>query len=263
MRRWIKHHIPQIMAIFFWISMISLIYTTLDSNNITLEQFLINLESDITRNWYGAVAFIILFALFRPFTLIPAIILVALGGRIFGVWEGFIYGLIAKTLSAVIPYYAGQLFAGDVQTEESANPLRRMGQRLAIFLRGNAFESLVVLRLAHIPYDAVSFAAGNVHIPLRMFMLATFVGNISGTYAFAALGASVEGSIFDGDYHFNVGLLISSLVVFVVSIGAARYLRLREQRLTDNPDYADWLTYFNQKLDAMRNATTGFFSFNG
>ncbi len=222
--QFLRRHFPRIVAILFWLSAILAIHLTLQHNHLTLVQLAAKLEVVMATHWYGPVLFFVIF-IFRPFTLIPAIILVALGGRIFGLEVGFIVGLFAKTASAIIPYYGGRLFAGELDAGEVHGKIRRLSQRIARFLRRNAFEALVAMRLVHVPYDVVSFVAGNLYMPFRVFIGGTFVGNIAGVYGFTALGASLHGDVISGKLHVDLPLVISSLAVFTASIIASCLLR--------------------------------------
>lgn len=213
-------YLPQIAAVFVWIGLILAVYIYLQLTKLTLEEAIKKLELLMITRWYGPVIFFALF-LFRPFTLVPAIVFVALGGRIFGLWMGFVYGLSAMTISAVLPYYAGRLFAGQINTTRQLGGARRVSQ----FVRANPFEALLALRLVNVVYDIVSFVSGSLKVPLRVFLAATLLGNLSIAYTFAALGASLEGDVFDGKISFNGDMLFSSVVVFVISLGVSRYLR--------------------------------------
>lgn len=213
-------YLPQIAAVFVWIGLILAVYIYLQLTKLTLEEAIKKLELLMITRWYGPVIFFGLF-LFRPFTLVPAIVFVALGGRIFGLWMGFVYGLSAMTISAVLPYYAGRLFAGQINNTRQLGGARRVSQ----FVRANPFEALLALRLVNVVYDIVSFVSGSLKVSLRIFLAATLLGNLSVAYTFAALGASLEGDIFDGELSFNGDMLFSSAVVFVISLGISRYLR--------------------------------------
>lgn len=240
----IRRYGLQAAAVTFWLGAVLVLYYVLQAKNITLSQLADQLETEMAAHWYGPVIFFVVF-LVRPFTLIPGIAFVALGGVIFGFGGGFVYSLLSLTASAIIPYQAGRLFAAEIEAEdtpdtsEAPGRFRRIMQRMAQFIRQNAFESILALRLAYAPYDIVSVVAGNIHVPFRVFLLATFVGNISVTFTFTAIGVSLEGGVFDERLQASdEGLLLSSIVVFVFSIAAARYLRRDVNRRTRKPQDA-------------------------
>lgn len=232
MLKWLRAYVLQISAVAFWIGMIAFIFYTLDANNLTLGEFLTDLENHIQSAWYGIIAYLILFAVFRPFILVPTIIILALGGRIFGLIPGFLIGSLGMSLSAIIPYYAGRIFYSKGTEVEPVGVMRRFARRVSKFLRKNAFEALVVMRMTHVPYDGVCFAAGYIKVPFNRYWWGTFVGNIPAAYPFAALGASIEGDLLTGDYSLNEGILASSVIVFVLSMVLA--WAIRRSRLTDD-----------------------------
>lgn len=231
MRRIFRIPIQYLLAVLFWLAMIAFMYYTLETNDLTLAAFLEDLENTARAEWYGPLVFMFLMIFLRPFTLVPTVILTALGGRIFGIEWGFVYGLISATLSATWPYWAGEWLASHEDESKPRNkghgPLVKLRGRMGDFMRENTFFAVLTLRLAQTPYDIVSLTAGNSRVPYRAYMLATFIGNIPGAYVFAALGASIEGDIFDGNYAFNQEMLISSAVVFVLSLVAARVMQQR------------------------------------
>ncbi|MFW5691468.1 MAG: TVP38/TMEM64 family protein [Chloroflexota bacterium] len=218
----------QIGAVVFWLGMIAFLLIYIDTNNLTLAQFVARLENTMREMWYGPVLFLLVLIVLRPFTLIPTIVFATLGGRLFGLGWGFIYCLIGSTLTAILPYYFGRLFANSLEQRRhtTENP-RHMGDHVANFLQRNPFESLLALRLINAPFDLVSFMAGRIVLPFRIYMLATLLGNISSVYGFTALGASIEGNILRGDYQINVELVASSVVVLLLSVIVSLYLRRR------------------------------------
>ncbi len=235
----IKRHLAKIIAVLLWLAVLIAIYYTLDSRNLTLPQLLDDARNHLNTAWYGSLVFLFVIGILRPFTLVPTVILIVAGGMIFGLSEGFIYGLIGTTVSAILPYYAGMLFAVEIKPDDDLGIFRKPAQKIAQFLLDNAFESLVALRLIQGPYDIVSFVAGNINMPLRVFMIGTFVGNIPAVYVFVALGASLDVELTTGQYAVDGRLIASSVAVFIASVVAAQYLRIRKRRIdTEHSDNA-------------------------
>jgi uncharacterized membrane protein YdjX (TVP38/TMEM64 family) len=188
------------------------------------------MEMQIREEWYGIVIFFAVFMM-RPFTLVPAFVFAALGGRIFGLIPGFFLGLIASTASVTLPYYAGRLFAGKLEPQETGGKVHQLWRRIAEFIELNPFESILALRLlGGLFYDVVSFTAGYLRVSAREMFASTALGNIPITYAFVALGASLEDHISDGKIEVNLQLVASSVIVFAASLLIARYLREHQRR---------------------------------
>lgn len=229
----VRRHSMQIIAVLFWLGMIMTILHVMRQNDLNFLQFLRQLEDTMRDNWYGPLLFIFVFVIARPFTLVPVTIFVMLGGRIYGVGLGFVYCMIGLNLTAILPYYFGLLFTRKEVASLDVVPApgwRSMGGRIERFLRRNSFESLLAMRLSSLPFDLTSLIAGYIAMPFRVYMGATFLGNIATAYGFAALGASVEGDIYDGQYSINSELLISSVAVLLFSLFISLYLRRRRVR---------------------------------
>jgi uncharacterized membrane protein YdjX (TVP38/TMEM64 family) len=225
---WIKLYLAQITAVFIWLGVIALLFALLYRREMTPVEALARAEHFMAFYWYGPVIFFVLFIL-RPFTLIPGIVFVALGGRIFDMWPGIVYGLLAMTLSAILPYYVGTLFAREGKRPDELGKVRQMGQRIARIMRGNPYEALIALRMVNLAYDVTSFTAGNLRTDFRVFMRATLLGNVFIVYAFTSLGASLEGDLRTGDLRVEPTLVISSLLVLAASVTLSRILRRRMQ----------------------------------
>lgn len=233
LRLWLQRRFLQLLGVAFWLAMILGLYLYLDAQSLTLGELLARFEATMRDHWYGPALYLLAFVFVRPFTLVPAVIFAALGGRLFGVGWGFVYALVGKTLTALLPYYLGRAFARrGMDTTGFTTPGRQQFiRRVALFLQRNAFESLLAMRLINLPFDIVSFIAGTIRVRWRVFMLATFLGNISDVYAFVALGASVEGDLMAQEIHINAELVASSVIVLLVSAGIALVLRRRQAQL--------------------------------
>lgn len=226
---WLKEHALQIAAVLTWVGIIGLVYLFMNRNDLTLIQMVRALETFMIDNWLGPVVFFVVVVIVRPFTLVPIMAFVAVGGYVYGVGAGFALCMVVATFASLIPYYFGRLFPVDLDAKRRTRgrfSMVAIARDLARFVQRNAFEALITLRMFG-PYDVGSFVAGNLKIPLRLFLAATFVGNIAWIYAFVALGAALEDISDAGDVSVNTELIASSLVVLAISFAVSRYLRRR------------------------------------
>ena len=226
---WLREHALQIMAVLIWVGVIGIVYLYMNRNDLTLPQVGRALESFMTDNWFGPLVFFFVVVVLRPFTLVPIMVFVAIGGYVYGVGVGFVLSMVTASAAAIIPYYFGRLFPVDLDKDRPKTgrfSMIAVARDLARFLQRNAFEALVTLRMFG-PYDVGSFVAGNLRIPLGQFLAATTVGNIAWIYAFVALGAALEDISEAGDVSVNIELIVSSVVVLVISFAVSRYLRSR------------------------------------
>jgi uncharacterized membrane protein YdjX (TVP38/TMEM64 family) len=127
------------------------------------------------------------------FSLPAASILTIFGGFLFGWLAGGLLVVFAATIGATILFLAARSSFGQALRS-------KLGDKAAAFadgLRDDAFNYLLVLRLAPIfPFFVVNVAPALFNVKTRDYVLATFLGIIPGTFAYAWLGEGV-GSILD------------------------------------------------------------------
>ncbi|MBK8027231.1 MAG: TVP38/TMEM64 family protein [Chloroflexi bacterium] len=223
---WVKRHRTPVIAVAFWLALIVAVQQYMAANNLSFAQFTAQLQTILSGSWYGPVLYLVIYLL-RPIILFPASLLTILGGSVFGLWPGFLYVLIAGTLSALIPYGIGRWFSSGAAQEQTSESTI---QRFVRMLRQNPFQAVLIMRLIYLPYDAVSLVAGSLRIPFLLFVLATALGNLAGTLSFVGLGASIEGDLAAGQASINPSVLLFSAVILVVSLAISRLLSRRQQR---------------------------------
>jgi uncharacterized membrane protein YdjX (TVP38/TMEM64 family) len=222
--QWIIRRRIQFVAITFWILLILGIRQYMQVNDLTFTGFVQELQALLTGAWFGPLIYIVVYLL-RPLILFPASLLTVLAGSVFGLWLGFVYGLIAGTLSAFVPYGIGRWISQTDRKGEISEDDRTFLNRFVDALRENPFQSILTMRLLYMPYDTVSFAAGILRIAILPFILATGLGNIFGTFAFVGIGASIEGDITRGQIQLDPVVFILSAIVLVMSFGLSWYLK--------------------------------------
>ncbi|RUS47816.1 TVP38/TMEM64 family protein [Cohnella sp. AR92] len=146
------------------------------------------------RNWmlsFGWIAPVIYIGLFvvRPFTLFPASVLNLAGGLAFGTGWGVVYTIVGELPGAILSYLLARRMGGGLLRGLEDDP--RL-QKLENAMKRRGFPIVLLLRLApFVPFDLVSYSAGLARVPLRAYTLATFIGALPGTFAYAFLGASL------------------------------------------------------------------------
>ncbi len=185
----------------------------------TLEAFI----EAIRGEWWAFGLFILIYAL-RPVVLFPASLFTIAGGLLFGPVVGVAASVLGANASAMVAYFIARAFGFEFDDDdEHIGIMREWAGRI----RRNSFESVLLMRLAFLPYDGVNYAAGFLKIRPLQFLLATAIGSLPGTVSFSLAGASIE-SLSDGPAGVDPIVLIASVVLFFLSIGISQIVKRRE-----------------------------------
>jgi uncharacterized membrane protein YdjX (TVP38/TMEM64 family) len=170
--------------------------------------------------WWALLAFFVIYAI-RPLVLFPASLLTIGGGVLFGPVVGVAATIAGANASAMVAYWMARSLGFQTNgSEETEGILSRWSVRM----RSESFTTVMVMRLAFLPYDLVNYAAGLLRIRPISFLAATAIGSLPGTIAFTLAGASVD-RIEDGAAVVNGTVLLASVTLFVVSVGVAQYVK--------------------------------------
>jgi uncharacterized membrane protein YdjX (TVP38/TMEM64 family) len=146
-------------------------------------------------------------------------------GLLFGPVLGTATALVGATIGATGAFLLGRLL-GRGAVEQFG------GQRVATldrYLSRRGFPAVLVVRLVPLfPFNLINVVAGVTGIPVRDYVLATSVGIIPGTVAYAALGGTIEDPTSRA---FLAALAIFVLVTLAAGVASRRLRRRRE--LTD------------------------------
>lgn len=152
-------------------------------------------SSETLKAWVAArpvmapVAFFVSYALAVAFSIPAASVLTVFAGFLFGWFHGGLLVAVAATLGATAIFLAARSAFGDVLR-------RRVSGRAARMTKGfedNAFGYLLALRLAPVfPFFVVNIAPALFNVPVRVYVAATLLGILPGTFAYAWLGEGVD-----------------------------------------------------------------------
>lgn len=172
---------------------------------------------------WGPVAFVAVY-LARPLIFFSAALLTVAGGFLFGAVAGLALVVVASNGSAMVAYSLARWF-GAGALDDAATDGR--WARYAGKLRDRSFDTVIVMRLLHLPYDLVSYLAGAARIHPIAFISGTAIGSAPSTVAFVLFGASLE--TFDGGVPaFDPRILVVSAVMLAAGLGLSQILRRRE-----------------------------------
>ena len=121
-----------------------------------------------------------------------ASLLTIAGGFLFGWVLGGFATVFGATIGACAVFLVARSSFGEVLTKRAGPFL----SRLAEGFRNEAFNYLLFLRLTPIfPFWLVNIAPAIFQMPLSSYAIATFVGIIPGTFAFAFIGSGLDSVI--------------------------------------------------------------------
>jgi uncharacterized membrane protein YdjX (TVP38/TMEM64 family) len=122
------------------------------------------------------------------FSLPGGLILSLSMGFVFGRWVGTVLVVLAATVGATIVFLAARYIFADAARKR----LGALGEKINAGFTENAFSYMLFLRLVPaFPFFLVNLAPAFTSIPLRTFVLATFIGIIPGTFVFVNLGETL------------------------------------------------------------------------
>lgn len=122
------------------------------------------------------------------------------GAAVMSIAGGFLFGWVISVPVTITAAVIGAIIVFQiVKTSLGAALATRAGplvQRVSQGFAENAFSYLLFLRLAPVfPFFMVNAVAGLCRVPLKTFIIATAIGIIPGSLAFALLGAGLDGVI--------------------------------------------------------------------
>ncbi len=224
----LKKSAPKIVALIFWIAIITVFHHYRIENNLSYRDMLWQGLYFFTDTMYGPLVYMALYAI-RPILLFPATLLTALSGALFGFWWGVFYTVLGENISANLAYWIGRFFGTGIRLEDTI-----IGNWVEA-LRKNTFAAVLLLRLFYAPFDLTNYASGMLHVRWSQYTLATLIGIMPGLTTFVALGAAIDMDTLQTRglslAVFDSKLLILSAVIFVSSLTLSKLLhRWNEKR---------------------------------
>jgi uncharacterized membrane protein YdjX (TVP38/TMEM64 family) len=209
------------------------------------------LQGIVDVHWLAAVAGYGLVYMATVALSIPgAALLTVLGGFLFGWLVAGMLIVVSATAGATVVFLIARTSLGDVMA-------RRAGPRLNALAKGfrdDAFNYLLFLRLVPaFPFWLVNIAPALFNVPLATYVVATFIGIVPGTFAYAFLGSGLDSIIAehkeayeaclaagrdDCEMTFEAGALLTpELIIALVALGVValipviiRHVRVRRNR---------------------------------
>lgn len=175
------------------------------------------LSAFVADNRIGAILlYLTIYIVVVALSLPGATVLTLSGGLLFGTALGGTLTVIAATIGATVVFVIARGAFGDSLRRKVGPFIRRMEDGF----HENAFSYLLLLRLVPaFPFWAANLVPAFLRVPVGIFMAATGIGIIPGTFVYTTFGAGL-GDIFDAGGEVNFSSLLSpSLIAGLVGLG--------------------------------------------
>ena len=165
--------------------------------------------------WWAPLAFVLVYAVAVAFSLPGGAVMTVAGGYMFGQVLGTCYVVVAATLGATALFLVAKTALGDALRAKASGAVKKMEAGF----RENALSYLLVLRLIPLfPFWLVNLVPAFLGVPLRIYVIGTFVGIIPGTFVFATVGAGLESVLRQGDEISLSGVLTPQVIMALVGL---------------------------------------------
>ena len=184
---------------------------------------------------YGFLAglgFIAVYAVATAFSIPGGAILTITAGFLFGPFIGAVYVLFGATLGASALFLAARYAFADLLRAKAGPAIRKMEDGF----RENAFNYLLVLRLVPLfPFFVVNLVPAFLGVTLKVYVIATFIGIIPGTFVYALVGNGL-GAIFDRGEVPDLGIIFQPQILApilglaVLAVIPVIYKKMKERK---------------------------------
>jgi uncharacterized membrane protein YdjX (TVP38/TMEM64 family) len=148
-----------------------------------------SLKDFIAGNWLAAIGlYMLIYIAVTALSLPGGLFMTLAGGLLFGWASGSIATVIAATIGATLVFLIAKTSFGEAMAAKAGPWLAKLKDGF----NENALSYLLFLRLVPVfPFVVVNLAPALLGVPLRTYVLGTFLGIIPGTTAFSVAGAGL------------------------------------------------------------------------
>ena len=144
----------------------------------------------------SAIVFVVAYIVIVGFSLPGATIATLTGGFLFGIVFGALFSVTGATIGAAVIFLAARHGFGEVlgaKFEASTGPVKKVKEGLD----ENQWSMLFLMRLVPVvPFFVANLLPSFMQVPLRRFVISTFLGIIPGALVFSSVGAGL-GEVFE------------------------------------------------------------------
>jgi uncharacterized membrane protein YdjX (TVP38/TMEM64 family) len=158
----------------------------------------------------SALIYVGLYTLAVAFSIPGGLFLTLLGGFLFGTLFGTLYAIVGATVGAMALFLAARLAFAQPLRARAGKAMRKMEAGF----REHALSYLLILRLIPIfPFWLVNLVPALLGVPLRTYLIGTFLGILPATLIFASVGNGL-GVVLDAGETPDAGIVMRPEILF-------------------------------------------------
>ncbi len=188
LRRWLP---LVVLIVFMAVAFSQGLHKQLTLSNLIMQRQ--DLMAFVDQNLVLAIlAFLLIYVVSVALSIPGAVLLTIAGGFLFGWIVGGVATVAGATIGACAVFLVARSSFGEILTRRAGPFLSRVAEGF----RNEGFNYLLFLRLTPVfPFWLVNIAPAIFQMPLPTYALATFLGIIPGTFAFAFIGSGLDSVI--------------------------------------------------------------------
>jgi len=163
----------------------------------------------------AVLGFIAVYVVIVAFSLPGAAIATLAGGFLFATFPGALYNVTAATIGATAIFTAARMGFGDKLGAKMENS-QGMVKRIKDGIDENQWSVLFLIRLVPaVPFFVANLVPAMVEVPLRRFVISTFLGIIPGSVVYTSVGAGL-GEVFARGETPNLGIIFEPHILLPI-----------------------------------------------
>lgn len=163
----------------------------------------------------AVVIFIAIYIAIVGFSLPGAAIATLTGGFLFSTFPGVLFNVTGATIGATAIFMAARMGFGDKLAAKMETG-KGMVKTIKDGIDENQWSMLFLIRLIPaVPFFVANLVPAMVDVPLRRFMISTFVGIIPGSLVYTSVGAGL-GEVFERGETPNLGIIFEPHILFPI-----------------------------------------------
>lgn len=163
----------------------------------------------------AVLGFIFVYVVIVAFSLPGATIATLTGGFLFATFPGALYNILGATIGATVIFSAARMGFGDklaAKMEHSEGLVKKIKDGID----ENQWSVLFLIRLVPaVPFFVANLVPAMVDVPLRRFVISTFLGIMPGAVVYTSVGAGL-GEVFARGETPNLGIIFEPQILLPI-----------------------------------------------